>query len=379
MRLLQRLLLLTACLVPLLPLWADPSPDETAARDELYQLRRERPEEYARLRHNLAWLNNLPAERRDTVIKLYRDLRSLRSSHRLHLVEVARRYADWLERLSADQRQKIEQIADSLERLKLVRQLREQQWVLTLPVASQKRLTEMKEDERLQEIQRLRLAERWWQRQWHASLAHWNELMERRPLPARLEDFPPDVQTYVNEYLKPMLSQQEKDKLEKAQGQWPLYPCTLVDLADQHPPALPGPHGPSHFNELPVEVQKRLQRGGAKKTALQLKRFEGRWPDYGSAVARLVKQQALSLPNELWPIRLEDLSQPMRDFVVDKLKPALDREELALLRQAEGTWPEFPKTIQELARRHYLRPPWQTLPGLTTRWEGYRMSGSRKS
>ena len=37
-----------------------------------------------------------------------------------------------------------------------------------------------------------------------------------------------------------MLSPQEKERLAQAEGKWPEFPRTLVELADKHPPALPG-------------------------------------------------------------------------------------------------------------------------------------------
>ena len=43
-----------------------------------------------------------------------------------------------------------------------------------------------------------------------------------------------------------------------------------------------------------------------------------------------------------------------------------------LYNTAEGKWPDYPNTIQELARRHQLEVPWHTLPGQRKNWDNYR-------
>ena len=63
----------------------------------------------------------------------------------------------------------------------------------------------------------------------------------------------------------------------------------------------------------------------------------------------------------------------MKEFVKDQLKPKLDTKELADLVSCEGKWPFYPQTIQELAKKHGLRPPWHILPEQDKwHWDRYR-------
>ena len=52
----------------------------------------------------------------------------------------------------------------------------------------------------------------------------------------------------------------------------------------------------------------------------------------------------------------------------------LDKEEIARLNRSLGRWPAFPVTVDELARKHGLKFPWQTMPpgSRERRWEVYR-------
>src|SRR4051812_3344620 len=61
----------------------------------------------------------------------------------------------------------------------------------------------------------------------------------------------------------------------------------------------------------------------------------------------------------------------MQEFV-DRLFKMLDIDEKYGLTSAEGHWPEYPTTIQELANKYNLPVPWLTLPGPRERWDNYR-------
>ncbi|MFO0864035.1 MAG: hypothetical protein U0744_05170 [Gemmataceae bacterium] len=63
----------------------------------------------------------------------------------------------------------------------------------------------------------------------------------------------------------------------------------------------------------------------------------------------------------------------MQKFVDAELKPKLDRENWLNLARAEGKWPEYPETLQKLAAKHQLEPPWFTLPRDRKQWDAYRI------
>jgi hypothetical protein len=192
------------------------------------------------------------------------------------------------------------------------------------------------------------------------------------------------VQNYVSDYLLPWLTKEEKDRLDSAQGKWPLYPQTLVELADKHPPALPGADGPRKPAQLPVEIQRKFlkisptdkspvvktKKGGIYKGLAQA---EGQWPAFGSAVADFARSSQQILPHEYLAYSYQCLSKEVQEFIDKHLVVALDSDEKLRLVNVSSKWPEYPLTLQELARSHHMQIPWQSLPGPQERWVRYRL------
>src|SRR5262249_39352037 len=121
----------------------------------------------------------------------------------------------------------------------------------------------------------------------------WQQLEKGIPLEARLSDLPSDVRNYVNDYLKMFLSKDEKERLENAEGKWPQFMLTLVELADRHPPALMGPDGPKSFSVLPKDLE------GVKELKARPK-LEGRGRGFAVHIAEVAKRNRIALPHELW-------------------------------------------------------------------------------
>jgi hypothetical protein len=296
------------------------------------------------------------------------------------------RYAAWLARLPEEQRKKIEQAPDTKARLELIRRLREEQWVATLPKAHRERMAKLQGAERHKLVAKLRREEQTWRAKWQFAFNHWLELTKKKPLPASLEDYrkgdkkEQEVATFIKEYLLPRLSPEEQDRLKSAEGKWPLYPGMLVEFADRHPMALRGKHGPTSIKQLPGAVTKLLrveksQKGYDEFNAKKLRAYQKKpWPALAVGVTQLLDfYPNLSLPYELWPRRTKDLSPMMQGFVAEKLRPVLDNNEKQMLEIAEGRWPDFPETIQKLADKRGLDVPWQTLPGRRSDWDAYRV------
>jgi hypothetical protein len=185
------------------------------------------------------------------------------------------------------------------------------------------------------------------------------------------------VQNYIKLYLTPRLGPGELKALEKATGHWPQYPMTLVALADRHPLALPDPRGPKKVEDLPEEVLRLLFKAKPDKRP-QLKPFGARAANIGvgHAVAQRAKKTSVMLPHELWPYQQKCLSQQVQNFITGKLLPVLTPDEkLALVAaEAKGVWPDYPLKLKELAEKHDLRVPWQTLPGPPLLWDRYRIT-----
>jgi hypothetical protein len=382
----RRALLALSLLVPAASLAGLPGPlaeDREQNRRALAVLQLKEPDEYARLRQEARAFLDLPEEHRQRLIRLDRDLQGQPPPVRDRLVTGLRRYAEWLEALPEQDRQAIREAPDGRERLRRIREVRERQWRQGLPRAVREELQGLHGQALAERVARLREEERQRRRDWKVALRFWETLMKRRAhgqvLPSRLADLEAADLTYVQQVLRPLLSREEWQEVEQAQGQWPRYPRLLVALADRHPPALDGPRGPTRLTELPGEVQQRLVQHVKKELKrkggllVRLKAQEGQWPGFAAAVTRLPRAGRGFLPPDFWPSRREDLSGAVKKLLEMKLEPTLDGAEKALLRKAEGHWPAFPRTIQDLAVRHALSVPWQTLPGSRTRWENYRL------
>jgi hypothetical protein len=364
------------------PLWAlpEPGPDELKANRARLEQWRKHPDQLARLRRDLQAFEQLPEERRQKIAQLDHDLHEEPSASQARLWNVLERYADWLERLPDKDRLAVKNAPDKAARIGVIRDLRDRDWIQAQPKAVREKWAELRGEARAEFLKKLREEERQRRQEWQIATRFWRELETKQPMPVRLSDIDArdketsSIQMLVNEYLMPILSQAEKDRLKKAEGQWPAYPQTLVEIADRHPFALPGPEGPRHLHELPLPIQNRL-KGNKAKDPKFLRAAEGRWPDFAVAVAEHVRKMPnYHLPNELWASSYQSLLTPMREYVDKTLRPVLTSDEKLDLIRAEGKWPDYPKLIQQLATDHHLAPPpWQTaVPGPRERWDGYR-------
>jgi hypothetical protein len=413
-----RKLILAVPLLVALPLAA--VPEQPAGSPPAAAEGRKDPTDAALLRQEARAFLALPAERRERMIKLDEDIQQAGSPARQqHLRDVLRRYADWLNRLPEHERRLVTEAPTRKVRLRRIGELRQEQWLRRQPKAVRNGLAAFQAvaavgltlppwsagaglrlagplmvpapDGQTFLIARLRQQERRRRHEWQIALRHWDDL-GKRPLPTRLSDFTDEVRKYVTEYLMPMLSPEERALLKAAEGQL-RFPYVLVHLADRHPPALPGEYGPKTFKELPTDVQERIKKivvtpkalkaGGELILKQKIRAAEGKWPDFAIAVTRMTAQARkekglkLSLDYELWPSHQWELSAEVKKFIKEKLTTRLNGDEKTLLARSQGKWPDYPKTIEELATRHGLQVPWQTLPGLRKNWDFYRI-GSRK-
>jgi hypothetical protein len=359
------------------PLFAvfDPTPDELQHNRQRLRkwIKADRQngnhKNYVRLCRELRDFLALPAKRQEQLRRLDHDLLQQEPEIQARLLNVLERYAVWLERLPRQERTDIQKMPNGPERLYLVRHYKEKQWIARLPAAERAQLAKVRGSERKQLLKDLKQKDRQRRREWAKAFKRWDALLAARPF--KLENSPPEVRTFYNEYLLPRLNEQDKKRLEWAADKPILFPIMLINLADRHPMALPGSQGPTRFEDLPEKVQELLPELKDQKD------IEGQWPDYGKKVAAKLRSKKqknkgkVRLPVEFMPSAIEDLSPVMKRFIRQKLRPQLNQKERARLRNAKG-WPAFPHTINELSRKHDLRVPWQTLPGPQERWDIYR-------
>jgi hypothetical protein len=390
MALLKRTLLPALLLgLPLVAPGGDRAEDLAPNHRDLARLQ-DHPSEYARLRDDARAFVSLPASQQAQLLKLDADLHAQDSATQARLRDVLARYANWLKRLPEKDRRRIQEAASGRERLKRIQEIRQRQRIESLPRAQRVELKGIAERTRAARLAVFRQQQRQFREDWHVALNAREALLApirhpNYPLPVSLTDLSDAEQTFVREYLRPRLTAEEAARLDKAQEQWPLFPRTLVELADRYPLALPGPRGPKNFTELPTEVRRRfirkVERDGKNKFEPQpfVRALTPRWPDFASQLVEALNSKKFKASRrplsvyELWPSRERDLSATTHEFLLKKLLPVLDKDEKELLRKAEGHWPAYPSTIQALAARHYLSVPWQTLPGGRKRWDGYRL------
>jgi hypothetical protein len=195
--------------------------------------------------------------------------------------------------------------------------------------------------------------------------------------PVRIADLPPDARSFINEMLQPLLTAEERKRLRDAEGQWPLFPRTLMELVDKHPIPLPGPtgKGPLRRQDLPEDLQQRL--GIATLTGPMKKRLtaaQGKWPDYAIAVTELARSRNVTLPKQLGPSRPAEFAPAVRQFLKEQLEPLLTDEERQRLESQEGIWPEYPQTLLDLAIKKKLTVPGMALPGPREFWDNLRVA-----
>src|SRR5262249_8134260 len=100
-------------------------------------------------------------------------------------------------------------------------------------------------------------------------------------------------------------------------------------------------------------------------------KVEGKWPEFGMALRRMPSYDKHPLPTWLTPSAPKDFSEPLQEFIT-LLEGKLSSEDVKRLHAAEGKWPDYPKMLLELARKHKLDVPGMTLPGPRELWDNAR-------
>jgi hypothetical protein len=375
MRPVGRLLLLTLLLAGAVPAVSlpEPTPEELEANRRLVERYRADPEHYARLKRDLKAFAALPPERQNRLRQLDQDLHEENTANLTRLWRVLDRYAAWLEHLPEAQRKEVENAPDARARLEVVRRLREEEWVKRLPEGKYKEVMNTPPENRPAVVAKLREAERRRRQEWQRAVSPREDPpWKRGPLRSQA-DLPPEVRAYLTGTLLPLLTPEEKKTLTDAEGQAPQFGQTLLKLAESHPVGLPGSViGPMSFQDLPkpFKQQVRKLRPADRK---RIEDAEGKWPDYAIAVSEVLRKNGM-LPQEMGPCHPRDKDFPpvVQAFIEKELLPKLDEKEKERLRDAEGKWPDYPRLLLELARRHNLQMPGTPLPGPREFWERLR-------
>jgi hypothetical protein len=355
-----------------LPALAGPgASDESERNRRLLEQWRADPEHYARLRRDLKAFWELPPEQRDRLRRLDRELRQADARTQKRLWGVLERYAGWLERLPEADRQRIAR-ADRADRVRVIREVRERQFYDRLPAGQRSGLARLPEPELRAQLDRLRREER------ELRLAC-TQLAAARPAapfkPTRMDDFPADVRGYVANVLWHQMKTEEKDQLKSADGApWPLLARTILELAEKHPVKLPGPvTGPSSFADLPVAFRNAMPpKDLPPPQHRRLRDLQGRWPEFAMEYSAVARQRGVTLPRQLGPCHPKEFDASVALFIDHTLLPKLTSAEKEELKAAEGHWPDYPRLLVELAKKHGLEIPYLRLPGPRDLWQRAR-------
>jgi hypothetical protein len=76
-----------------------------------------------------------------------------------------------------------------------------------------------------------------------------------------------------------------------------------------------------------------------------------------------------ALEERFRPSSSKDFSPAIQDFISKVLSKKLTTQEQERLQKAEGKWPEYPRTLLNLSRKHDLQVPGMTLPGPRDLWD----------
>jgi hypothetical protein len=126
------------------------------------------PEWYAQTVRELNAFLAMSPDRREQMRKLDQELHRKDAATHQRLVRVLERYVRWLEHLPENQRKYIEQAPNSQERLRRIKEIRENEWIQTLPKAVREEIHQSKGKEREALIQKYRERERQRRKEWQA-------------------------------------------------------------------------------------------------------------------------------------------------------------------------------------------------------------------
>src|SRR5262249_46711297 len=159
-----------------------------------------------------ATFRGLSPAQQDRIRQLDKQLHELDAATETRLWAVMERYAGWLARLPAEDRQKIESTPAGPERLKAVDQILDRRWQEALPRPDRERLTGANPEEREQILGQMRKEEADRRKQRAEARRAVEEAAAQGPSMS-LQTFREALRHYVDESLRPLLSPDEEARL----------------------------------------------------------------------------------------------------------------------------------------------------------------------
>ncbi len=362
-----------------LPAWADNVPkgkqkERAEQQRQALQKLEADPGRRARLLQDLRAFQELPREQQNRLRKIDKDLHEANPATAARLNRSLVRYVEWLENLPEAKRNYIEKAPDSKERLLRIRQLREQEWIETLPLAQRNQIQSATGEARAALVKKFKLEEKQRRQDWQAAIRHWDELQKGSP-PTQRSELPTEMQLFIEKTLLPRVTTADAERLKAAEGKWPLFMETVVELSERYVP-FPGAARPKEPVDLPEEMRKRIN-GLPPGRRGPIQAAEGKWPEYPLAIISGLRRPKGVLIPRLTPVKAADFDESLQNFIRTQLIPRLSADENRFLSNAEGSWPDYPRAVVNLAGKHNLIVPGM-LPIPKTHAEKYRTKAEKQ-
>jgi hypothetical protein len=344
------------------------------------------PDRVAYLRKQFALFQSLPPARQQQIRELDQQLHALDEAKQQRLRRVLEDYADWLSRLSEEDRKRVTSAPNAEDRLVAIKEIRQREWLESLPLAYRELHKAAKNyGEKADLVMRWRQEEQDREEEWQ--IAQKTDLGSAKVLgPFQNAEFRSQIELFARN-LEPALADSERKRLRGAhtaaqEGNWVHYGRVLVQLSDRHPLRPAAVPGPKTFEALPAADREKLPPQWAKELPRALEAAAGRWPDFAVAVGKYAREKKITLPEPLGPCRKDQMPAEVQSFIDDTLARTLQKTEagkrdLERLKQAEGQWPEYPDTLMQLAQQLKVPVPGWTLPGKPDWWNLFRTKSAR--
>lgn len=314
----------------------------------------------------------LPASRQAEIIKLDRDLFAREPKDRDRLFRVLETYAVWLDALPDAERKGVLTAATPNLRLGVVRNLRDQQWLHSLPqaVRGKPEQVQLWRDDEATRRDRAAFARR------HAEAFAANKSLWPFDTDAGRREVLEYARTVlkVNDPLRRRMDRFEWEEYERVleaarrDDAWAWYGLWVYELAHRRP-YLPEPADPSKMftdaNQLPDTVTRHLKKG----TPFRLKPFVDKWPEFPLAIHAELQGVKGAPSTQLGPAHHTEFKKPLQDFYAKELFPKLTNDERREMESKGGKWPDYSRRFVELARKYDLPVPGVTLPFAPKRWD----------
>ncbi len=340
-------------------------------RKRVEQLAAAEDEEYGLMKRRLGDFRKLPREKQDALRKLDRELnQDADTSARAQRWRILARYAAWIRDLDEEDQRRL-QTADRDTWKRLVRELRDREWLSKQPRAVQDRIAEKAGKDQTDEIARLRQEERSFRQAWADRPRSSGEPAS----PLRPGHLPQEAQSFVHESLLPLLTPADKKEFDDANRDGGgRYVRTLLKLTEKYAPgcvSTPVPQTRGQLLQMYPDLKKHLTAKDEDRAEVKrLREAEGKWPEFGTAAIAFIRHHNPRAPLPKWAhAKPGDFEPAVQTFLANQLVPTLSAAEKEQLNTAEGKWPEYAHTLTKLAQDHGMTVPTLSLPGTREFWD----------